>query len=253
MDGECMNCGEVGNWCRCDEEAIAKSETSEQTIATTWDHRIIDAVSFALGGRIGDTDDIERLKSQITNGSFKDHLHTACEIAVAFIRWSKDLKARLSRIQEAADADAADLAEMRDGTKLTRAGLVMLIQYQKEELDERDSILAEANLSPGNTHLKCLAESYRIARKSEADLRAELTALRAKLAAAERERDVAIHHLRATVKDIDDLAAQSEGVAGMHRNGDLATWEELSRGGRSEGWLNAVDDARDFLEQQGNA
>ena len=60
--------------------------------ATDWDHKIIDAVSIALEGRIGQSDDISRLQAQIINGPSEDKLKTACEIAVAFIRWSQDLK-----------------------------------------------------------------------------------------------------------------------------------------------------------------
>ena len=36
---------------------------------------------------------------------------------------------------------------------------------------------------------------------------------------------------------VDDLMAQSTGVAGLHMNGDLAPWEELVEGGRFEEWL----------------
>jgi hypothetical protein len=61
-------------------------------IATDHDRRIIDAVSYALDGRIGSDDDVERLRKQIEGGSSTDKLKTACEIAVAFIRWAQDLK-----------------------------------------------------------------------------------------------------------------------------------------------------------------
>lgn len=61
-------------------------------IATDWDKKIIDAVSLALDGEVGGADDIDRLRKQIENGPLDDNLHTACEIAVAFIRWSQDLK-----------------------------------------------------------------------------------------------------------------------------------------------------------------
>ena len=64
-------------------------------VATEWDHRIIDAVSVALDGKIGQDDDIARLKQQIEGGPSTDKLHTACEIAVAFIRWTQDLKAKV--------------------------------------------------------------------------------------------------------------------------------------------------------------
>lgn len=42
---------------------------------------------------------------------------------------------RLARIDEGVKVDADDLAKMRDGTKLTRAGLVEIIVYQNEEIE----------------------------------------------------------------------------------------------------------------------
>lgn len=60
--------------------------------ATDWDHRIIDGVSVALHGQIGQPDDVERLMRQIQDGPSPDKLKTACEIAVAYIRWAQDLK-----------------------------------------------------------------------------------------------------------------------------------------------------------------
>jgi hypothetical protein len=65
--------------------------------ATDNDHRIIDATSIALNGKIGQDDDVSRLRQQIELGSSDDKLRVACEIAVAFIRWAQDLK-RESRL-----------------------------------------------------------------------------------------------------------------------------------------------------------
>lgn len=59
---------------------------------TDKDHRIIDATSIALDGKIGESDDVTRLKNQIHQSDSEDKLSTACEIAVAFIRWAQDLK-----------------------------------------------------------------------------------------------------------------------------------------------------------------
>ncbi len=39
------------------------------------------------------------------------------------------------------------------------------------------------------------------------------------------------------------LIAESYGVAGLHLNGDVATWDELRSGGRYEDWLLAYDAA----------
>ena len=62
--------------------------------ATDQDHRIIDVASIALNGLIGRDDDVARLRHQIENDNSQDKLRTACEIAVAFIRWAQDLKRR---------------------------------------------------------------------------------------------------------------------------------------------------------------
>lgn len=55
--------------------------------------------------------------------------------------------------------------------------------------------------------------------------------------------------------DIEALMADSEGVTGLHHNGDVATWEELGEGGRFSDWIgeplwaarNAWADARAAL------
>ena len=48
------------------------------------------------------------------------------------------------------------------------------------------------------------------------------------------------------IDDIDCLMAESEGVAGLHLNGDLAPWGELEPGGRFER-LTHLDLLRDAL------
>ncbi len=60
--------------------------------ATEWDHRIIDGISYALKGQIGQDDDVERLLAQVREGPAQDKERTLAEIAIAFIRWSQDLK-----------------------------------------------------------------------------------------------------------------------------------------------------------------
>jgi len=57
-----------------------------------WDHRVITGVSLALGGMVGLADDVDRLMQQIVRGPSTDKMRTAVEIAVAFIRFSQDLK-----------------------------------------------------------------------------------------------------------------------------------------------------------------
>ena len=64
----------------------------QKTVTTDADHRIIDAVSIALKGRIGSEDDVKLLREAIEGGPCEDKLKVACEIAVAFIRRADDLK-----------------------------------------------------------------------------------------------------------------------------------------------------------------
>lgn len=44
-----------------------------------------------------------------------------------------------------------------------------------------------------------------------------------------------------------NVMSESEGVAGLHLNGDVAEWDSLTRGGKFEDWLKAYDEVRDHL------
>ena len=48
------------------------------------------------------------------------------------------------------------------------------------------------------------------------------------------------------VGEIDLLASESCGVAGLHLNGDVATWEEILPGGRFE-WLGSLERAESAI------
>jgi len=83
------------------EDGVKKLKRNDKPFAigldsftTAEDKRIIDAVSIALKGRIGDTDDVLRLYEQVSKGSSENKLYTACEIAIAFIRFAQDMKER---------------------------------------------------------------------------------------------------------------------------------------------------------------
>lgn len=54
--------------------------------------------------------------------------------------------------------------------------------------------------------------------------------------------------LNLLLDDLDALVDNSEGVAGLHPNGDVASWESLREGGRFEAWLMRMDEARAFLD-----
>lgn len=53
--------------------------------------------------------------------------------------------------------------------------------------------------------------------------------------------------LRTLVDDLDDLIANSEGVAGLHVNGDIAPWRDLTMGGQYQEWLASLEAARETL------
>ena len=54
----------------------------------------------------------------------------------------------------------------------------------------------------------------------------------------EQQRDELLAALKGLVHDIDGLIANSNGVAGLHLNGHVATWEELF-----DGWLSELSTA----------
>ncbi len=58
--------------------------------------------------------------------------------------------------------------------------------------------------------------------------------------------------LQKGIAAVRDLIDDSDGVGGLHLNGDFAPWSELQRGGRFEPWLidfnNAEGNGTDELE-----
>lgn len=65
-----------------------------EPLRTDKDRRIIEAVAVGLV-EVGKDDDIQRLRGLIEGGESEDHLETACEIAIAWIRYAQDLKEEL--------------------------------------------------------------------------------------------------------------------------------------------------------------
>lgn len=53
----------------------------------------------------------------------------------------------------------------------------------------------------------------------------------------------ALSALQTLVGELDSLIDDSEGVSGLHRNGDIAAWSELMSDGAYP-WLSSLDDAR---------
>ena len=68
--------------------------------------------------------------------------------------------------------------------------------------------------------------------------------------AAERVRKInvlqeQIKTLKAGLKAVENLIMESNGVIGLHLNGDIANWESLRTGGQYEDWLSDYDKALD--------
>ncbi len=53
--------------------------------------------------------------------------------------------------------------------------------------------------------------------------------------------------LKSGIKAIRSLINDSEGVQGLHLNGDLAPWDELEQGGRFEDWLGDFNIAENAI------
>ncbi|MGE6778308.1 hypothetical protein ACQKFL_11775 [Vreelandella titanicae] len=67
-------------------------------------------------------------------------------------------------------------------------------------------------------------------------------ALRRKM---ESERDALAAHVDNVHSSMNDLIRESQGVAGLHKNGDVAEWESLLEGGHFEGWLLCLSEKPD--------
>jgi hypothetical protein len=81
-----------------------------------------------------------------------------------------------------------------------------------------------------------------------AHLQERLSAAESSLREAREEAEGLRKALRLLVKDLDDLAAESDGVAGLHRNGDVADWDWLRGDGA---WLESWEAARAALAAKG--
>lgn len=52
-----------------------------------------------------------------------------------------------------------------------------------------------------------------------------------------------IDKLKKGIESVRSLINESEGVIGLHLNGDIATWNELENGGYMEEWLINFNEA----------
>ncbi len=122
-------------------------------------------------------------------------------------------------------------------------------------------------LQQQNDYLSALASGQPLYGMEEkiADLMARNKALKGEVERLRTERDQALASQEAAIKSwttcsnernqlkaqingmkqaIDDLVRNSEGVAGLHQNGDVAPWNDLLAGGRFEEWLSVFDEVQ---------
>lgn len=75
----------------------------------------------------------------------------------------------------------------------------------------------------------------------------EIRTLRTRLSQWEKVAEEMAGALGELVESVDNLITDSDGVYGLHLNGDPAPWGELTQGGRFEEWLIALESARPAL------
>ena len=63
-----------------------------------------------------------------------------------------------------------------------------------------------------------------------------------------RRLDAEVERLRAGVKAVQALIRESDGVAGLHLNGDIAPWSTLLAGGHYEEWLRDLSAALEAFD-----
>ena len=119
---------------------------------------------------------------------------------------------------------------------------------------------------PEEKQLRHLREQIAMARKHlESDPAEAMKQVKAEVERLHAERDQALASQEAAIKSwttcsnernqlkaqingmkqaIDDLVRNSEGVAGLHQNGDVAPWNDLLAGGRFEEWLSVFDEVQ---------
>jgi len=146
---------------------------------------------------------------------------------------------------------------MSDNLKMARsdgadriAALEAEIARLTAERDRFEAALGRACLVGGTTYLLERAE------KAEAERDAAILAVEMSEAAAfsagyeaaadARQADLAKAAITA-LHDIDDLVANSEGVSGLHLNGDIAPWSEIMDGGAHGAWLQSVERLREAI------
>jgi hypothetical protein len=113
---------------------------------------------------------------------------------------------------------------------------------------DAQSALAQVREALADPMLFDWARDWDRARAIRAFERSCTTANIAAILAHVEAQEAEIERLRAGLQAVSDLIDESHGVAGLHRNGDVAPWGDLRTGGKYEEWLVSFDDA---LKEQG--
>lgn len=58
-----------------------------------------------------------------------------------------------------------------------------------------------------------------------------------------QERDALAAYIQRLTRDIEELISETDGVAGLHLNGEAAPWCDLRKGGPFQEWLMSLDEA----------
>jgi hypothetical protein len=139
--------------------------------------------------------------------------------------------------------DVAGLVGERDRLAEEHAWLTGKLRDSERDNDERirrytDNLNAEVRMwrEQHNAIVQIVAKGMAFMPPAPISMDSALIA-RAEAAEAECAR------LREALAAVASLIDESDGVAGLHRNGDIATWGELRTGGRFEEWLAPFDAA----------
>lgn len=118
-------------------EATARALKAEAFIAGNG-YRRCDIPACNCGSWHGGTalKRLMEIQDALKDGGCRPMEKTALVAVCELLQERDDLRDKLQRIADGAKADADDLAKMRDGSKLTRNGLVSLIVYLQEDVAE---------------------------------------------------------------------------------------------------------------------
>lgn len=128
--------------------------------------------------------------------------------------------------------DTKVLAEVEKARQEEREACARLIETHQESLSTSNGFYLSPRSHGNRTGLSFAAA---IRKRGVNSLNGERRLLRAML--------------ESLVKGMDDLIVSSEGVTGLHRNGDVAPWDSLTAGGEFEDWLGVLDEARNLLKE----